>query len=93
MAASPALAAPVMLGSNLATFSVPGAETVTNTGATTRGGSPGVSPGCAITGSGSITLTGTIHATDAFAALARDQLTTARTRLDSLRPVPCCLGT
>jgi len=73
-----------ILGTELGSFSVLGASTVTNTGATTIGGNVGVSPGTAITGAGTISITGVFHTTDAFAELGQSQLTTARTNLTSL---------
>ena len=85
---SQGLATPI-LGSELASFAVLGASTVTNTGPTTITGNLGVSPGTSITGSGSITITGTVHQTDPFASTAQTELggaTGALSILNSLVP-------
>ena len=82
-----------ILGPALATFSVLGASTVTNTGATTLTGDLGVSPGSAITGESTITVNGTnaamignpfVHSNDAVSISAQSQLAAAKTELGSL---------
>src|SRR5665647_1917972 len=91
-AAAPALATP-LLGSDLASFTILGAETVTNVPTSTIVGNVGVWPGAALPGfnwvSGTATADGQVtgglvHSNTALAASAQAELTTARLNLDSL---------
>jgi hypothetical protein len=72
-----AATAPVGLGTAGA-FAVMGASTVTNTGFSVISGSLGVSPGTAVTGfPPGVVLNGSIHAADATAGQAQQDITTA----------------
>ena len=90
--AAPAWATP-LLGSDLASFTVLGAETVTNVPTSTINGNVGVWPGTALPGFASVSGTATadgqvtgglVHSNTALALSAQAQLTTARLNLDSL---------
>jgi hypothetical protein len=94
IAGAGAAQAPVELGT-ASPFAVLAGSGITNTGPTTITGDVGTHPTPAITGFGTVTMTGTTHAGDAVALQAKNDLTTAYNTAAAATPttaVPTELG-
>jgi hypothetical protein len=82
---------PIDLGT-AAPFAVLGASAVTNTGPSVLNGDVGVSPETSVTGFPPAVVNGTLHQTDAVAAQAQADLTTAYNVAAGLTPLQSGLG-
>jgi len=91
IATAPVAFATPILGIELGTFAVLGAQSVTNTGPTTLTGNYGVSPGTSL-GLVGVTLNGVVHQTNPFANTAQTQLGIALGLLGGLAPTGTVLG-
>ena len=67
-------------------YSVLAGSTVTNTGTSVISGSLGVSPGCAFTGAGTMTVGGTTNLCNAASLKAQNDLTTGYLQAQSMNP-------
>ena len=89
--ASSNASSPLVVPGSTVSFGVLAATTITNTGATTIGGTAGgnigIAPGTAFTGAATVTTTGTIHLADAAATAAQTDLASAYANAATPTPV------